>query len=114
MEGLRIALNATTNCIKLRNIKLDDTEKKIVTEERSQEFVLQHHRNLKQNLSVKINLEEDADTIQQKRRPKPFHLPDQVAGKIKRTIKNGSMERATKTTEDCFVSPAVITVKTNQ
>ena len=39
-------------------------------------------------MSVKINLEEDANIIQQKGRPIPIHLQVQVAEEIKRLIKN--------------------------
>ena len=39
------------------------------------------------NLSVKINLKEDAKLIQQKLRPIPRHLQDQVAEEIGRLIK---------------------------
>ena len=62
-------------------------------------------------MEVKIDLKEDARITQQKGRPVPIHLQNQVAEEIKRLIKNGYLERATKRTEDCFVSPAVITVK---
>ena len=62
-------------------------------------------------MKVKIDLKEDAKIIQQKGRPVPIHLQNQVAEAIKRLIKNGYLERATEITEDCFVSPAVITVK---
>ena len=41
----------------------------------------------------------------------PIHLQDQVAEELKRLIKNGDLERATEINEDCFESPAVITVK---
>ena len=34
-----------------------------------------------------------------------------MALELKRLIKHGYLERATEITEDCFVSPAVITVK---
>ena len=60
------------------------------------------------NLSVKVQLKDGAQTIQQKGRPIPIHLQDQVALELRRLIKHGYLERAT---EDCFVSPAVITVK---
>ena len=60
---------------------------------------------------MKINLGEDANIIQQKYRPIPIHLQDQVADEIKRPRKNGYLERATGITEDCFVSPAAFTVK---
>ena len=60
---------------------------------------------------MKINLKEDAKIIQQKGRTIPILLQDQVADEIKRLNENGNLERATGTTENCFVSPAVITVK---
>ena len=60
---------------------------------------------------VKLNLKENANIIQQKRRPIPIHLQDQVAEELKRLIKNGYLEKATEITEDCIVGPAVITVK---
>ena len=55
-----------------------------------------------------------AQIIQQKGRPIPIHLHDQVAQELKRLIKHGYVERATETTKNCFVSPAVLTVKKGQ
>ena len=52
-----------------------------------------------------------AQIIKQKRRPIPIHLHEQVTEELNRLIENGYMERATEITEDCFVSPAVVTVK---
>ena len=63
------------------------------------------------DLEVKVDLKEDTKIIQQKGRPVPIHLQNQVAEEIKRLIKNGYLGRATERTEDCFMSPAVITVK---
>ena len=60
---------------------------------------------------MKINLKEDANIIEQKGRPIPIHLQDQVADENKQLTKNGYLERATEITEDCSVSLAVITVK---
>ena len=60
---------------------------------------------------MKIHVNEDAKLIQQKVRPEPIHLQDRAAEEIGRLIKNSYLERATKITEVCFVSPAVITVK---
>ena len=65
----------------------------------------------KKDTVVKINLKENANVIQQKGRPIPRHLQDQVPEELKRLIKNGYLERATEINEDCFMSPAVITVK---
>ena len=58
-----------------------------------------------------MNLKAGAQIKQQKRRPTPRHLQDQVAQELKRLIKHGYVERATEITEDCFVCRAVITLK---
>ena len=58
-------------------------------------------------IMVKIQLKEDAKLIQQKGRPIPIHLQQSVE-KLK---KQGHMENANNIDENCFVSPAVITVK---
>ena len=70
-----------------------------------------NNTEIKGTVVVKINLKENANILQQKRRPIPIHLQYQVAEELKRLIKNGYLEKATEITEDCFVSPAVITVK---
>ena len=57
------------------------------------------------------NLKEDANIIQQKRWPITIHLQKQVAEELKILIKNGYLDRATEKTEDCFVNPAVMTVR---
>ena len=60
MKRLGIALN-TTDSIKLHNIKLDDTEKKIG--KMKNEFKDIFYHNTEKILSVKINLKEDANII---------------------------------------------------
>ena len=110
MKWLRITLNTTTDDIKIHNIKLDEIEKKILKLKNEFKDLFYNNTELK-DLEVKIDLKEDAKIIQQKGRPVPIHLQNQVAEEIKRLIKNGYLERATEITEDCFVSPAVITVK---
>ena len=57
-----------------------------------------------------MNLKAGAQIIQRKRQI-PIHLQDQVAQELKRPINHGYVDRATETTEDGIVSPAVITVK---
>ena len=116
MKRLGKTLNTTTDDIKKHNIKMDETEKKIL--KLKNEFKDLFYNNTETNdLEVKIDLKEDAKIIQQKgipctpNTPVPIHLQNQVAEELKRLIKNGYLERATEITEDCFVSPAVITVK---
>ena len=89
---------------------MDETEKKILKLKNEFKDLFYNNTEIK-DLEVKIDLKEDAKIIQQKGRPVPIHLQNQVAEEIKRLIKNGYLERATEITEDCFVSPAVITVK---
>ena len=86
MNRLGIALNITSEDIKIHNIKLDETEKKILKLKNEFKDLTYENTELK-NLSVKINLKEDAKILQQKGRPIPIHLQDQVADEIKRLTK---------------------------
>ena len=110
MKRLGITLNATTYDIKIHNIKMDETEKKILKLKIEFKDLFYNNTEIK-DLEVKIDLKEDAKILQRKGRPVPIHFQNQVPEEIKRLIKNGYLERATEITEDCFVSPAVITVK---
>ena len=49
--------------------------------------------------------------IQQKARPIPYHLQEDVKNELDRLIESGHLERLETIEEDCFVSPVVITVK---
>ena len=62
-------------------------------------------------IEVKIQLKEDARLVQQKGRPIPIHLQQPVGKEINELIKQGHVEKANNIDENCFVSPAVITVK---
>ena len=110
MQRLKINLSSNNEAIQIHNIKLDNMDKKRIKLQNDFKDLFYNNKEIK-NLSVKIQLKEGAQTIQQKGRPIPIHLQDQVALELKRLIKHGYLERATEITEDCFVSPAVITVK---
>ena len=60
---------------------------------------------------VKIQIQPGCYPIQQKARPIPYHLQDEVKNDLDRLIKSGHLERLETIEEDYFVSPAVITVK---
>ena len=49
--------------------------------------------------------------IQQKGRPVPIHLQNAVGKELNKLEQSGHLEKATDINEECFVSPAVITVK---
>ena len=58
-----------------------------------------------------IHFQPDTKLIQQIGRPIPIHLQPAVDKEIEKLRKKGHIERATNINENCFVSPAVITVK---
>ena len=64
-----------------------------------------------ERLEVKIQLKEDARLIQQKGRPIPVHLQQSVEKGINKLKKQGHIEKANNIDANCFISPAVITVK---
>ena len=70
-----------------------------------------HENHTVEGLEVKIQLKEDARLIQQKGRPIPIHLQQSVEKEINKLTKQGHIEKANNIDENCFVSPAVITVK---
>ena len=110
MKRLKITINSNTEGIKIHNIRMDENDKRIVKLKNEFKYLLYNNTEIKDTV-VKINLKENANIIQQKGRPIPILLQDQVAEELKRLIKNGYLERATEINEDCFVSPAVITIK---
>ena len=110
MQQLKINLCSNNEAIQIHNIKLHNMDKKIIKLQNDFKDLFYNNKEIK-NLSVKIQIKEGAQIIQQKGRPIPIHLQDQVALDLKRLIKHGYLERATEITEDCFVSPAVIKVK---
>ena len=61
-----------------------------------------------------MQLKPDAKLRQQKGCPIPIHLQPAVGKEIEKLKKNGHIERATNINDNCFVSPAVITVKKNK
>ena len=64
------------------------------------------------NVEVDIQLKDDAKLIQQKGRPIPIHVQQAVGKEIEKLKKSGHIEKAETIDENCFVSPAVITIKT--
>ena len=110
MQRLKINLSSNNEAIQIHNIKLDNMDKKIIKLQNDLKQFFYNNKEIK-NLSVKIQLKEGAQIMQQKGRPIPIHLQDQMALELKRLIKHGYLKRATEITEDCSVSPAVITVK---
>ena len=93
MQRLGIHLNANNSELQIHNINLET--KKSLT---NIQGPLPQRRN--QRPFSKKNLKEGTKTKQQKGRPIPTHLQDQVAKELKRLLENGYLERATLRTED--------------
>ena len=52
--------------------------------------------------------------IQQNARSVPQHLQENVRRKLEKQAKSGHLEKVKDVNEDCFVSPSVITVKSDK
>ena len=63
---------------------------------------------------IKIQLKPGHQPIKQKAGPVPLHLQKDVEQELERLIKSGHLEKVNNVDEDCFVSPVVITVKSDK
>ena len=100
-------LPITMNKISLDNNINQSETTKIHT--KFKKLIEANHTN--KNTEVKIQIKPGCYPIQQKARPIPYHLQDDVKNELDRFIKSGHLERLETIEEDCFVSPVVNTVK---
>ena len=102
LDKLEIGLQGSHETNIIRNITASEKGEKIF-----EEFEILFKKNHTINdLTIDIQLEKDTKPIQQKGRPLPIHFHE-----LEKLIEKGHLEEADKTTENCFVSPAVITIK---
>ena len=104
MQRLKNNLSFNNDAIQIHNIKLDNTRRRIIKLQNHFKGLFYNNRtttNIKKmsttikNLSVKINVKAGAQIIQQKGRPIPIHLQDQVAQELKRLMKHGYVFKET-------------------
>ena len=107
LDKLEIGLQGNTNTNIIRHIETDKRRQKIVKE---YEDLFKNNHTIK-DLAIDIQLKKDTKPIQQKGRPVPIHFQKTVKNELKKLIETGHLEKANNTTENCFVSPAVITIK---
>ena len=107
LDKLEIGLQGNTNTNIIRYIETDERRQKIVKE---YEDLFKNNHTIK-DLAIDIQLKKDTKPIQQKGRPVPIHFQKTVKNELKKLIETGHLEKANNTTENCFVSPAVITIK---
>ena len=63
---------------------------------------------------IKIQLKPGHIPVEQKARPVPLQLQEDVGRDLEKVIKSGHLEKIKDVDEDCFVSPVVITVKSDK
>ena len=107
-----------TNCLNIKletektNQKIQNVEENLDVKEFKRKFKQLFHENKTiKGMEVDIQVKPDAKLIRQKGRPIPIYLQPAVGKEIQKLKKNGHIERATNFNENCFVSPAVTTVK---
>ena len=66
------------------------------------------------NTEIKIQLKLGHYPIKQKARPVPLHLQKDVERELEKLIKSGHLEKVNNVDEDGFVSPVVITLKSDK
>ena len=63
---------------------------------------------------IKIQLKPGHFPVKQKARPVPLHLQEDVGRELEKLIKSGHLKKIKHVDDDCFVSPVVITVKSDK
>ena len=107
LDKLEIGLQGNKNTSTIRHIETYGRRQKIINE---YEDLFKNNHTIK-DLTIDIQLKKDTKPIQQKGRPVPIHFQKTVKHELEKLIEKGHLEKADKTTENCFISPAVITLK---
>ena len=107
LDELEIGLQGSKKTNVIRYVEEEERRKKIIDEH---EDLFKNNHTIK-DLTIDIQLKKDVKPIQQKGRPIPIHFQKIVREVSEKLIAKGHLEKADKTTENCFISPAVITIK---
>ena len=107
LDKLDIGLQGSWKTNVIRHVEEDERRKKIIDEH---EELFKNNHTIK-DLTIDIQLKKDVKPIQQKGRPVPIHFQKRVREELEKRIESEHLEKADKTTENCFISPAVITIK---
>ena len=106
LDKLEIGLQGSKKTNVIRYVE-EERRKKIIDEHKG---LFKNNHTIK-DLTIDILLKKDVKPIQQKGRPVPIHFQKIVREELEKLIGKGHLEKANKTTENCFISPAVITIK---
>ena len=106
LDKLEIGLQGNKNTNIIRHIETDERRQKIVDE---YEDLFKNNHTIK-DPTVDIQFKKDTKPIQQKGRPVKIHFQKTVKKEVEKLIESGHLEKTDKTTENCFISPAVIII----
>ena len=107
LDKQEIGLQGIKNTNFIRHIETDGRRQKIINE---YEDLFKNSHTIK-DPTIDIHLKRDTKPIQQKGRPVPIHFQKTVKNELEKLIEKRHLEKADKTTENCFISPAVIAIK---
>ena len=107
LDKLETGLRGSKKTIVIRYVEEEGRRKKIVDEH---EDLFKNNHTIK-DLTIDIQLKKDVKPIQQKGRPVAIHFQEFVREELEKLIGKGHLEKADNTTENCFISPDVITIK---
>ena len=107
LDKLEIGLQGNKNTNIIRRIETDERQQKAVSE---YEDLFKNNHTIK-DLAIDIQLKKDTKPIQQKGRPVPIHFQKTAKKELEKLIESGHLEKGDNTMENCFVSPAVISIK---
>ena len=99
LDKLHIGLQGNKNTNIIRHIETDGRRQKIISE---YEDLFKNNHTIK-DLTIDIQLKKDNKQIQQKGRPVPVHFQKTVKHELEKLIEKGHIEKADKTTENCFI-----------
>ena len=104
LDKLEIGLQGNRKTNIIRNITVDERSTKILDEF---EDLFKNNQTI-QVLTIDVQLKEDPSN---RRGPVPIHFQNSVRHELEKVIEKGHLEKADGTTENCFISPAIITKK---
>ena len=107
LHNLETGLQGAKKTNVIRYVEEEERRKKIIEEH---EDLFKNNHTIR-DLTIDIQLRKDIEPIQQKGRPVAIHFQKIVREELEKVIEKGQLEKADKTTENCFISPAVITIK---
>ena len=107
LDKLEIGLQGGKKTNVIRHVDEDERRERIVHE---YEDLFKNNHTIK-DLTIDIQLKKNSKLIQQKRGPVLFLFQNTLREELEKLFEKGHLEKADKTTENCFTSAAGISMK---